>query len=153
MSLAAAHRILRHGPQPAICRIGVEDRAPVVGPMSALLVGAIDRFGGGLELVPASQLRSGTFAALWVSATTRRAMLDTLVRVRTGRALGRHARRFSGLTRVEVRANRLVGAFGDGEWLGLRYRMVIRIVPAALQALVPQGSRGAFAAAPAQAAM
>jgi diacylglycerol kinase (ATP) len=152
-TLAAAHRILRHGPQPATCQIALDGETTTQSPVSALLVGTVDRFGGGLELVPASQLRAGTFAALLVSATTRPAILKTLLRVRSGRPLHRHARRVAGLTRLTLRADRLVGAFGDGEWLGLRYRVVIRIVPAALRALVPQGPRGALAAAPVQAAI
>jgi diacylglycerol kinase (ATP) len=136
-TLAAAHRILCHGPQPVTCHIGLGGQDPTKWHMSAILVGTVDRFGGGLELVPASQLRGGTFAALLVTAATRPAILNTLLRVRAGRPLGRQARRFAHLTHFTFHADRLVGAFGDGEWLGLRHRMVIRLVPDALQVLVP----------------
>ncbi len=136
-TLAAAHRILQYGPEPATCRIGLGTEPAAPSRVSALLVGTVDRFGGGLELVPASQLRSGTFAALLVTATTRPAILDTLLRVRAGRPLRRHARRLAHLTHLTFRADRLVGAFGDGEWLGLRHRLAIRIAPAALRVLIP----------------
>lgn len=152
-TLAAAHRILRHGAQPAPCRIGAGSGAATPCQVAALLVGIVDRFGGGLELVPASQLRAGTFAALLVTATTRPAILDTLLRVRAGRPLRRHAQRLAHLTRLTFQADRLVGAFGDGEWLGLRHRMLIRIVPAALRVLIPARQHAVYPATPLGAAV
>ena len=136
-ALAAAQRILRHGPEPVTCHIAVGGEDATPNQVSALLVGTVDRFGGGLELVPRSQLRAGTFAALMVTATTRPTILDTLLRVRAGRPLRRYARRVTHLTSLTFRADHLVPTFGDGEWLGLQHRMTIRIAPAALRVLMP----------------
>jgi diacylglycerol kinase family enzyme len=103
---------------------------------SAILVGLTDSFGGGLKLIPDASLRSGTFFALAVAATSRASLLGTLVRLRASRSAGFQARIFTELTSFSVRANGLVGAFADGEWLGLRHRSQVNIEPTALRVLV-----------------
>jgi len=142
-SLLTTAHVLRRGPRAVLTKLKCDDKAAEALPMSALLVGTVAQFGGGLELCPADALQPGRFAALVVTATTRADILDTLLRLRTGRPLGRHARRYLNLERLTAHASALVGAFGDGEWLGLRHRVTVRVERAAVRVVVPWTPRRA----------
>ena len=140
-SVLTMERVLRRGPRAVDATLRYDDEAGQRMPVSALLVGTVTRFGGGLELCPDDTLLPGRFAALVVTATTRAGILDTLLRLRAGRPPGRHARRYVNLTRLEFRTTALVGAFGDGEWLGPRHRLTVSVERAALHVAVPRTAR------------
>ena len=151
-SVGAALRIVRRGAQSAIYDISARQKGPARQQASAILVGLTKRFGGGLAL-SAEPPGPGTFAALIVTASTRAALLHTLVRLRCGGTAPRWTVRYSGLERLEIRTRSLVGAFGDGEWLGLRHRAVIAVEQAALRVIVPRASQAGRKAAAWQEAM
>ena len=104
---------------------------------SAILVGLVDRFGGGLRLIPSGSFTPGTFCALIVTATTRISLLATLAGLRLGRLDSLRALSYSGLTSLSVRSSTRVGTFGDGEWLGLQHRTQVGIERAALRVIAP----------------
>lgn len=139
-SVGAALRIMRRGAQPAVYDIGAGQKDPSQQRASAILVGLTERFGGGLALSSAPPA-PGTFAALIVTASTRPRLLQTLVSLRCGGTAPRWTARYTGLERLEIRTRSLVGAFGDGEWLGLRHRVVIASERAALRVIVPRASQ------------
>jgi len=139
-SVGAALRIMRRGAQPAVYDVIAGQKDPSHQRASAILVGLTARFGGGLTL-SAEAPAPGTFAALIVTASTRASLLHTLVSLRCGGTAPRWTARCTGLERLEIRTRSLVGAFGDGEWLGLRHRVVIAIELAALRVIVPRTSQ------------
>lgn len=136
-SVAAACRILRRGAQATPCTTRADRGTPLTEPVSTILVGTVTRFGGGLRLAPDGEPRNGTFCALVVTAGTRATLLNTLLRLKTGRSLRPYARRYSGLTSFALRSHTLLGAFGDGEWLGLCHRAEVSLEDGAFWALVP----------------
>ncbi len=136
-SVAAACHILWHGAQATPCTTRAGRGVPITRLVSAVLVGTVARFGGGLQLAPAGELRPGTFCALVVTAATRAALMDTLLRLRAGRSCQGLARRYVGLTSFGLHSETLLGTFGDGEWLGLSHRAVVELDRGALRALVP----------------
>jgi diacylglycerol kinase (ATP) len=136
-SVLTIARVGRFGPRAVRAILQCDDGPEQHLPVSALLVGTATRFGGGLRLCADDALRAGRFAAIVVTATTSRGIVDTLLRLRAGRPLGPHARRFVNLQRLTFRTDALVGAFGDGEWLGLRHRLTVRVERAAVQIAVP----------------
>jgi diacylglycerol kinase (ATP) len=140
-SVLTTTRVLRRGPKAVDATLQCDAEAEQRMPVSALLVGTVARFGGGLELCPDDTLLPGRFAALVVTATTRAGILDTLLRLRAGRLPGRHARRYVNLQRLDFRTTALVGAFGDGEWLGPRHRVTVCVERAALHVAVPRTAR------------
>jgi diacylglycerol kinase (ATP) len=135
-SVTAACRIIRHGAQPTPCITRADGGAPVTHPVSTLLVGTVPRFGGGLRLAADDELSDGTFCALVVTATTRAALLRTLLQLKAGRPC-RHGRCYPRLSAFALRSRTLLGAFGDGEWLGPCHRVAVSVERAALCALVP----------------
>ncbi|UCG86471.1 MAG: hypothetical protein JSW71_21665 [Gemmatimonadota bacterium] len=135
--LTAAAQIARRGAKAFWFSVQRDDEPPVAIRATAILVGIAQRFGGGLSLAPDPPTGSGGFNALAITATTRAGLLRTLLRMRTGRGITSLATWQTGLQRLVVRTHGLVGAFGDGEWLGLRHRSVITIERAALRVLVP----------------
>lgn len=136
-SATAACDILRHGAQAAPCTVRAEYGPATTRPVSAILLGTVARFGGGLRLARDDELRSGTFCALVVTATTRSTLLGTLLALKAGRPERARAVRYSGLTHFSLYSQTLLGAFADGEWLGLRHRAQVELEPGALRALVP----------------
>jgi len=136
-SVLTTTRVARRGPRPVEATLQVDHGVCERLPVSALLVGTVARFGGGLVLRPDGALEPGKFAALVVTATTRRAVLDTLLRLRAGMPVGRHARRLLNVQRLDFRTDALIGAFGDGEWLGPRHRVTVTVERAALRVAVP----------------
>jgi diacylglycerol kinase family enzyme len=135
-SLCAAGRIITRGAMPMTYSLRANHGHPQTMVASALLVGLVSKFGGGLKLVPDGSIRPGTFFALVITAKTRSSLLKTLRRLRAGRTDGLRARTFSDLTSLSIRATGLVGAFGDGEWLGMQHRALTEIEPASLRVLV-----------------
>jgi len=135
----SAAKIVVEGVPTTPVALGFEGRTNTVLPVSAVLVGVVPRFGGGMALVPAGSVTPGTFAALIVTAPNRSSLLGVLVRLKTGRPAGRNARLVTGLTRLDLQAAAPVGAFGDGEWLGIRHRTSVAIERRALRVVVPQG--------------
>lgn len=142
-SLSAAARIITRGAMPMTYTLRANHGDPQTLVASAILVGLVGRFGGGLKLVPDGSIRPGTFFALAITAANRSSLLATLTRLRAGRTNGLRALTFTDLTSVSIRANGLVGAFADGEWLGMHHRARVEIEPATLRVLVSP----AFAAA------
>ena len=138
--LVAATRIARRGAQPLWYSLRSNDDPPVATRATAILVSIVQRFGGGLSLAPDSPTRPGSFNALAITATTRIGLIRTLLRMKTGRRISGLATWQTGLHRLVIRTRGLVGAFGDGEWLGLRHRSVVTIERAALRVLVPPHS-------------
>jgi diacylglycerol kinase (ATP) len=136
-SVLTVARVGRYGARAVTAALQYDDGPERHLPVSALLVGTAARFGGGLGLCAGDTLRAGRFAALVVTATTRKGIVDTLLRLRSGRRLGRHAHRVVNLRRLTFRTDALVGAFGDGEWLGLRHRLTVRVERAAVHVAVP----------------
>jgi diacylglycerol kinase (ATP) len=136
-SLSAAARIVTRGAMPMTYSLRANHDHPQVMVASAVFVGLVGKFGGGLNLVPKGSTRPGTFFALGITATSRSSLLATLLHLRAGRTDGLRARIFTDLTRLSIRANGMVGAFADGEWLGLRHRARVEIEPASLRVLVP----------------
>jgi diacylglycerol kinase (ATP) len=134
----AATRILTDGATavPIALRLGRD--APTVLPVSAILVGVTERFGGGISLLPEGRVAPGTFAALVVTATTRAGLLATLLRLKAGLPGGRHVRLVTGLTSLDLRAHDPIASFGDGEWLGFRRRAAVTLERRALRVLVPR---------------
>lgn len=139
-SVTAACRILRHGAQAAPCAIHAGSEAPVTEAVSTVLVGTVPHFGGGLRLAGDGELASGTFHALVVTAASRATLLRTLIQLKAGRPC-RHARRYPRLTRFGLRSRVLLGAFGDGEWLGLCHRAAVSLECGALRVLTPAAPR------------
>jgi diacylglycerol kinase (ATP) len=136
-SVVAGARILQSGAEMHVYTVQSNDAPALEVRASAILVGLCERFGGGLRLTPNGAVRPGTFAALFVTAQTRGTILRTLALIKLGRSTAGLARAQLGLTRLSVRTSDLVAAFGDGEWLGLRYRSVIELEPRALKVLLP----------------
>ena len=136
-SLSAAARIITRGTMPMTYWLRANQRHPQTMVASAILVGLAEKFGGGLKLVPDGVIRPGTFFALTITATSRYSLLATLKRLRAGRTECLRACTFTDLTSLSIRANGLVGAFADGEWLGTHHRARVEIEPAALRVLVP----------------
>jgi diacylglycerol kinase (ATP) len=136
-SLCAATRIVTRGAMPMTYLLRANHGYQQTMVTSAILVGLVNKFGGGLKLVPEESLRPGTFFALAITATSRSSLLTTLMRLRAGLTDGLRAQAFTGLTSLSIRANGLVGAFADGEWLGMQHRAVVEIEPATLRVLVP----------------
>lgn len=136
-------RVLRRGARAVDATLRCDDEIEQRMPVSALLVGMVTRFGGGLALCPEGALEPGRFAALVVTATTRAGILDTLLRLRAGHQPGRYARRCLNIQRLAFRTTALVGAFGDGEWLGPRHRVTVRVERGALRVAVPRIARSA----------
>lgn len=135
-SATAACRILRYGAQATPCTTRADGGTPVTEPVSTALVGTVPRFGGGLWLAPDGELSDGTFCALVVTAATRATLLHTLLQLRAGHAC-HHGRRYPRLTTFALRSRILLGAFGDGEWLGPCHRVAVSLEQGALRALVP----------------
>jgi diacylglycerol kinase family enzyme len=139
----SAAKILVEGVRTTPVALGLGTGAPIVRPVSAVLVGVVPRFGGGLALVPGGTVTPGTFAALLVTAPTRRRLLGVLARLKAGRRTGRHARLITDLASLELRAADPVGSFGDGEWLGFRRRVRVAIERNALRMMVPHARASA----------
>jgi len=137
----ATERILRHGARATAYTVGLNDGPATALHASAILFGLTERFGGGMRLAPDGATGSGTFAALFVGAKSRSALLQTLLRIKLGRPAGRLAVSHSGLTRLTLHTDSLVGTFGDGEWLGVRHRVSVVVEPGALRILVPRDRR------------
>jgi len=138
--LAAVTRIARRGAQAVWYSLRFNDRPPGAVRATAILVGMVQRFGGGLSLTPGCPICPGSFNALAITATTRAGLIRALFRMKTGRPISGLATWHTGLHRLAIQTSGLVGAFGDGEWLGLRHRSVITIERAALRVLVPPHS-------------
>lgn len=136
-SVVAASLILARGARPVVYTLRPNGGAPAALPAAALLVGLVERFGGGMRLVEGGRLVPGTFAALVVSARGRSELLRVLLRLKLGRRVTRGARLLTGLTRLDVRSADPVASFGDGEALGLRRRASITLERHALRVLVP----------------
>jgi diacylglycerol kinase (ATP) len=145
-SMLTVARVGRYGPRAVTAVLQYDDGPERHLPVSALLVGTAARFGGGLRLCEDGALRAGRFAAIVVTATTRQGIVDTLLRLRSGRPLGRHAHRFVNLRRMTFRTDALVGAFGDGEWMGMRHRLTVRVDCGAVQIAVPASAAAARSA-------
>jgi diacylglycerol kinase family enzyme len=139
--LAAATRITRHRARSVWYSLRRNDDPLVAIRATAILVGIVQRFGGGLSLTPDCPMTPGSFNALAITATTRAGLLRTLFRMKTGRSMSGLAAWHAGLHRLVIQTNGLMGAFGDGEWLGLRHRSVIAVERAALRVLVPPHSQ------------
>jgi diacylglycerol kinase (ATP) len=135
--LASAARIIARGATSVTYALVDAHGTPVEHRASAILLGLVDRFGGGFQLAPAGEPRAGSFSALVVHAKTRAAFLDTIIRLRSGRLDGPHVSVYTGLTHLDVLSSSFVGAFGDGEWLGLISRARVTLEPAAFRVLVP----------------
>ncbi|MFQ6046918.1 MAG: diacylglycerol/lipid kinase family protein [Gemmatimonadales bacterium] len=146
-SMAAAHRIARYGAQATVCTTRANHGTPVTQTVSAILLGTVPRFGGGLQLYTGVPLRAGMFWALIVTASSRAALIDTLLRLKAGRSCDGHARQYSNLTSFTLHTGTALGAFGDGEWLGFHRRAVIHLERGALRALVPPSFSAAAAVA------
>jgi diacylglycerol kinase (ATP) len=143
-SVGAAARIARVGAQSLRYELTLGNGAPIVRRASAILVGVTGRFGGGMELAPNGLVQPGTFAALVVTASSRAGLLGTLLRLKSGRSVDGVAERYTGLERMMIRTDSLVGTFGDGEWLGLRHRATIQLERGALRVLVPPKAAAQF---------
>ncbi len=133
----AAATIIARRPRPVRLALQANTSRPHALRASAILVGVASRFGSSLQLVPGGHIRSGTFSAVVISATTRRSLLAALRRLRSGHTAGRHLRSYSGLTHLDIQSSHPVGAFGDGEWLGLYQRTRVELERAALKVIVP----------------
>lgn len=144
----AAATIIARRPRPARLALRANSSRPHVLRASAVVVGVASRFGSSLQLVPSGQVRPGTFCALAISATTRRSLLAALHDLRSGHTEGRYLRSYSGLTRFDIHSSHPVGAFGDGEWLGLRRRTRVELERAALRVIVPPAFDGAATPTP-----
>ncbi len=142
-SAAAACGILRHGAEATLCTTRAGHGVATTQLVSAILLGTVARFGGGLRLAQDDELRPGTFCALVVTAATRAALIHTLLRLKAGRSCRALARQYPGLTRFSLHSQTLLGAFGDGEWLGLRHKAVLKLERGALRALVPMPRQAA----------
>ena len=136
-SVTAACRILQYGAQATLCTTRADGGTAVTGPVSTVLVGTVSRFGGGMRLSPDDDVTNGTFSALVVTAATRVTLLQTLLQLKTGRPC-RHGRRYPHLTHFALRSRILLGAFGDGEWLGPCHRVAVSLERGTLRALVPR---------------
>jgi diacylglycerol kinase (ATP) len=79
-SLCAAGRIITRGAMPMTYSLRANHGHPQTMVASALLVGLVSKFGGGLKLVPDGSIRPGTFFALVITAKTRSSLLKTLRR-------------------------------------------------------------------------
>jgi diacylglycerol kinase (ATP) len=142
--IVAGSQILGGGAEPSAYTFHLNRGPAAAVRASAVIVGVVARFGGGLRLVPNGEMRAGTFAALFVTATTRCAMLKALWRIKTGRQIEGLATLHTGLTHLTVRTRGLVGTFGDGEWLGLMHRTEIRLEPQSLHVLLPGHQHSAY---------
>jgi len=138
-SVVAASRILKHGGEASAYTMRVNDGPPFTMRAAAVIVGLGERFGGGMQLAADGEVSPGTFAALFVTATTRYGLLSTLVRVKLGWPTGGLAVTRVGITRLSLRSGDLVASFGDGEPLGLIGRTVIELEPRSLNVLLPMG--------------
>jgi diacylglycerol kinase (ATP) len=135
--VVAGSRILRRGAETSTYTFR-SNRGPATAVRaSAVIVGVVACFGGGLRLARDGEVRAGTFAALFVTATTRFGLFSALWRMKTGRQIEGLATSHSGLTHLTVRTRDLVGTFGDGEWLGLMHRTEIKLEPQSLHVLLP----------------
>jgi diacylglycerol kinase (ATP) len=134
----AAARIVTDGAAAALLALTLNRGTTTVLPVSAILIGVTERFGGGLALLPRGQVTPGTFAALLVTAGSRARLLETLLRLKAGRPAGRAARLVTDLTSLDLRTTDPIGAFGDGEWLGFRRRASVTLERRALRVLVPR---------------
>jgi len=143
---AAAATIMARRPRDVRYALRADVSRPHTLRASAILVGVTDRFGGGLELAPGGGVRPGTFCTLIITASTRRSLLAALRGLRSGRTAGRYFRSYSGLTRLDIHSSHPVGAFGDGEWLGLRHRTRVELERAALKVIVPSAFADAHTA-------
>jgi diacylglycerol kinase (ATP) len=135
-SLIAAREIIRHATRSVSLRVTVDGEPVAPIETTALLVSRVPSFGGGLHIADA-QPTARRFAAAFITARARHALLATLLQLRRGQPGGSGTRVFPSIATLDVHADGLVGAFGDGEYLGLRHRLSIRIVPSALHVLVP----------------
>ncbi len=135
--VVAGSRIVRRGVETSAYTIHLNRGPATTVRASAVIVGLVAQFGGGLRLVRNGEARPGTFAVLFVTATTRCGMLRTLWRMKIGRQIEGLATSHTGLTRLTVRTRGLVGSFGDGEWLGLMHRTEIKLEPQSLRVLLP----------------
>ena len=142
--LVAGSHMLGRGARPSAYTIHLNRGPATVVRASAVIVGVAARFGGGLRLVPGREVKAGTFAALFVTATTRCGMLRALWRIKTGRQIDGLATSHTGLTHLTVRTRGLVGTFGDGEWLGLMHRTEIGLEPQSLRVLLPGHQHSAY---------
>lgn len=140
-STVAAELICRRAVAPVTFTLGTNGTGADSGRACAILVSRVAKFGGGLQLMPQGTLKPGTFVAVVIRATTRSGLMHTLLRLRLGMPPGRRAKTYVDLTRLDVRANALVDAFGDGEWLGLHRQTRITVEPKALRVLVPCSHR------------
>jgi diacylglycerol kinase (ATP) len=138
-AVLAASRILRRGAEATVYSIRMNHGRAVRVSAAAVLVGLVDRFGGGLQFVVPGGIRAGSFAALVTTATTRCSLMRALARIRLGRSIDGLGASHAGLTHVSIRAGDIVGAFGDGEWFGVRRGIEVELEPAALRVLVPGG--------------
>jgi len=137
----AAERILRQGARTTAFTLRANDGPATALRASAILFGLTERFGGGMRLAPDGAIRSGTFAALFVTAKTQRGLLRTLMRIKLGRPVNGLATSHTGLTGLTLHTDGLVGTFGDGEWLGVRHRMAITVESRVLRVLLPRACR------------
>lgn len=140
---AAAATIIARRPRDVRYALRANNSRPHALRAAAVLVGVTDRFGGGLELLPGGGVRPGTFCALVITASTRRSLLAALQALRSGHSAGRYLRSYRGLTRLDIHSSHPVGAFGDGEWLGLRHRSRVELERAVLKVIVPPAFAGA----------
>ncbi|KPK83175.1 MAG: hypothetical protein AMS25_00805 [Gemmatimonas sp. SM23_52] len=139
---AAAATIIARRPRDVRYALRADVSRPHILRAAAILVGLTDRFGGALKLVPGGGVQPGTFCALVITASTRRSLLAALQSLRSGHTAGRYFRSYSGLTCLEFHSSHPVGAFADGEWLGLRHRSRVELERAALKVIVPPAFAG-----------
>jgi diacylglycerol kinase (ATP) len=144
-TVVTAAEILARGPRPVPVTLRPDRGAPAISSVSAVLVGLSERFGGGIRLTAGERMVPGTFVALVVTARSRAELLGVLLRLKTGRPVRHGARLITGLTNLDLRSAGPIGAFGDGEWLGVRRRAAITVERQALRVLVPRGRATAAA--------
>lgn len=138
--LVAAQHIMARGSTLVDFKLKPRNRPPIHIRASAVIVGVVDRFGGGLRLTAGRAIEPGTFSALTIHASTRAGLLGALLRLMLGRPQSHSVQYHGNLTHLDIKAGTLVGSFGDGECLGLKSRSVVQVEPGALRALVPEES-------------
>ncbi len=122
--------------RPTMARVLLDGDAHVL-PLTFLDAANTDWYGGGLHIAPGARADDGQFLIVYGMGLTRLETLDVMIRALSGRHLRHPKVAHRPASEVVVEGDRPLALHADGEWLGRWPSVTFRIVPAAVDVIVP----------------
>ncbi len=106
-------------------------------PLTFFAAANTDWYGGGLHIAPGARADDGQFLIVYGMGLTRLETLDVMIRALSGRHLQHPKVVHRPASEAVVEGDRPLALHADGEWLGRWPSVTFRIVPAAVDVIVP----------------